>query len=89
MAENDQSNQRSGDEESYIESDHPEEKEFEFALSPAMAYNGIINYSTTQGRKMYSAATAKLSEDLFDCNADCNFLQFLLSATTLLLVILS
>ena len=70
MAENDQSNQRSGDEESYIESDHPEEKEFEFALSPAMAYNGIIDYSTTQGRKMYSAATAKLSEDLYDCNAE-------------------
>ena len=42
MAENDQSNQRSGDEESYIESDHHEEKEFEFALSPAMVYNGII-----------------------------------------------
>ena len=42
----------------------------EFALSPAMAHNGIIDYSTTQGRKMYSAATAKLSEDLYDCNAE-------------------
>ena len=35
-----------------------------------MAYNGIIDYSTTQGRKMYPAATAKLSEDLCDCNAE-------------------
>ena len=25
---------------------------------------------TTQGRKIYSAATAKLSEDLYDCNTE-------------------
>ena len=70
MAEKNQNIQGSGDDESYNASSHTEEKEFEFALSPAMAYNGIIDYSTTQGRKMYSAATAKLSEDLYDCNAE-------------------
>ena len=42
----------------------------EFTLSPAMAHTGIIDYFTTQGRKMYSAATAKLLEDLYDCNAE-------------------
>ena len=42
----------------------------EFALSPAMANNGIIDFSTVQGRKMYSSATSKLSEDLYDCNAE-------------------
>lgn len=41
-----------------------------FALSPAMANNGIIDFSTVQGRKMYSSATSKLSEDLYDCNAE-------------------
>ena len=41
-----------------------------FALTPATAVGGIIDYSTTQGRKMYASATAKLSEDLYDCNAE-------------------
>ena len=70
IAENDQNIQGSGDDESYNASSHTEEKEFEFDLPPAMAYNGIIDYSTTQGRKIYSAATAKLSEDLYDWNTE-------------------
>ena len=41
-----------------------------FSLSPAMAHHGIINYSTTAGRKMYSSAKARLSEDLYNCNSD-------------------
>ena len=40
-----------------------------FALTPATAIGGIIDYGTTQGRKLYAAATAKLSEDLYNCNA--------------------
>ena len=38
--------------------------------TPATAVGGIIDYSTTQGRKMYASATAKLSEDLYNCNAE-------------------
>ena len=41
-----------------------------FALTPAMAHEGIIDYTTARGRKMYAAATSKLSEDLYDCNAE-------------------
>ena len=41
-----------------------------FSLTPAMAHQGIIDYSVTSGRKMYSSATARLSEDLYDCNSD-------------------
>ena len=41
-----------------------------FSLTPATAVGGIIDYTTSAGRKLYSAATAKLEEDLFDCCAD-------------------
>ena len=41
-----------------------------FALTPAMAHEGIIDYTTARGRKMYAAATSKLSEDLYNCNAE-------------------
>ena len=41
-----------------------------FALTPATAVGGIIDYTTAAGRKLYSSATAKLEEDLFDCTAD-------------------
>lgn len=41
-----------------------------FALTPAAAVCGIIDYSTAAGRKLYAAATAKVEEDLFDCCAD-------------------
>ena len=42
----------------------------QFALTPAIAYEGIIDYKTTRGHKMYTSATAKLMEDLYDCNAE-------------------
>lgn len=41
-----------------------------FSLTPAMVHHGIIDYSVTSGRKMYSSATARLSDDLYDCNSD-------------------
>ena len=41
-----------------------------FSLTPATAVGGIIDYSTAAGLKLYTAATAKLEEDLFDCSAD-------------------
>ena len=41
-----------------------------FSLTPATAVGGIIDYSTSAGLKLYTAATAKLEEDLFDYSAD-------------------
>ena len=43
-----------------------------FALTPAQAYQGIIDYSTTEGRKLYESATRRLypSEEGFDCNPE-------------------
>ena len=41
-----------------------------FSLTPATVVSGIIDYTTSAGRKLYSAATTKLEEDLFDCCAD-------------------
>ena len=38
-----------------------------FALTPADAGAGIIDYSSTEGRKLYTRATTKLDEELFDC----------------------
>ena len=51
-------------------SDSEDAGNVQFALTPAMALDGIIDYKTTRGRKMYAAATTKLSEDLYDCNAE-------------------
>ena len=47
-----------------------------FSLTPARSIRGIIDYSTSSGRKLYEKATAKLEEDLFDCNAE-DFYSFL------------
>ena len=41
-----------------------------FALTPAMTRDGLVDYSTAQGRKLYDNATAKLDDELFDCNAE-------------------
>ena len=41
-----------------------------FSLTPAMAHQGIIDYFLTLGRNMYSSTTARLSEDLYNCNSD-------------------
>ena len=50
----------------------------QFSLTPATAVGGIIDYSTSAGLKLYTTATAKLEEDLFDCSA--NDLYFFLKA---------
>ena len=41
-----------------------------FSLTPATSIGGIIDYSTSMGRKLYSTAISKLEEDLFDCVAE-------------------
>ena len=41
-----------------------------FALTPATAIGGVIDYTTSTGRKLYSSATAKLEETAFDCVAE-------------------
>ena len=41
-----------------------------FSLTPATAVNGVIDYATATGRKLYSSATAKLEEDQFDCTPE-------------------
>ena len=41
-----------------------------FALTPYQAINGIIDYTTNEGRKYYERATAKLNDEGFDCQVD-------------------
>lgn len=41
-----------------------------FALAPGMATNQVIDYTTTAGQKVWEKATAKLSEELFDCDSE-------------------
>ena len=44
-----------------------------FALNPAAAVNGIIDFTTSEGRKLYSKATEKLQEELYDCSPEGMF----------------
>jgi hypothetical protein len=42
-----------------------------FSLAPALANGGVIDYSTSEGIKIYGAATSSLVEDpLFDCDSE-------------------
>jgi hypothetical protein len=41
-----------------------------FALTPAVAVIGVINYNTSEGQKLYASATAKLAEEQYDCKPD-------------------
>ena len=41
-----------------------------FASTPAVAITGVIDYTTNEGRKIYSSATAKLDEELYNCTPD-------------------
>ena len=41
-----------------------------FSLTPYTAVQGIIHFSTADGRKLYERATAPLSNDPFDCQPD-------------------
>jgi hypothetical protein len=40
-----------------------------FALSPELVDNGVIEYSTQRGVKLYQAATEKLQDNLFDVDS--------------------
>lgn len=40
-----------------------------FALSPALYDNGVIDYSTTAGQKLYKQGVEKLQEELFDVDS--------------------
>ena len=44
-----------------------EREEPQFALTPARHNMGILDYGTSEGIKVYRAATAKLSDEPFDC----------------------
>lgn len=52
------------------EMDAADEEATNFALYPGVAIEGIIDYSTTDGRKYFDRATAKVSEELFDANPE-------------------
>ena len=41
-----------------------------FALSPAMALGGLIDYTTDQGQKIFKQSIRKLSEEPFDFNTN-------------------
>ena len=47
-----------------------------FALTPAVALQGIIDFKSVEGRKLYETATNKLDEELYDCKPD-GLYQFL------------
>jgi len=51
-----------------------------FALSPAMAIPGIIDFASTTGKHIFRFATEKLDEELYDCKPD-GMVQFLQSLT--------
>jgi hypothetical protein len=51
-----------------------------FALSPAMAIPGIIDFQTRTGKDVFRFATEKLDEELYDCKPD-GMIQFLQSLT--------
>ena len=55
-----------------------EEDEVIFALTPAIAVQGVIDYKTNEGRKLYGSATYKLEDELYDCQPD-GLYQFLQS----------
>jgi hypothetical protein len=41
-----------------------------FALSPALAVAGIIDYRSREGRNLCSYATTKFDEELYDCKPE-------------------
>ena len=47
-----------------------------FALNPAQAITGIIDFTKDSNIKIYRKATSKLSKDMFDCVPE-DLLQFL------------
>jgi hypothetical protein len=49
-----------------------------FALTPAVAVTGVVDFKTREGQKLFQTATCKLEDELFDCDAD-SLHQFLKS----------
>ncbi len=49
-----------------------------FALTPAVAVTGVVDFKTREGQKLSQTATNKLEDELFDCDAECLY-QFLKS----------
>jgi hypothetical protein len=56
-------------------------EEFPFALTPAIAIEGIVNFATRGGVRLYTSASQKLEEDQYDCKPE-GLYQFLQSLTS-------
>lgn len=52
-----------------------------FGLTPGLATQGIIDYTTKAGASLYRSATQKVSEELYDCSPD-DFYQFIQKVKT-------
>jgi hypothetical protein len=50
-----------------------------FALSPAMAVPGIIDFTSRIGKDVFQFSTEKLDEELYDCHPD-GMIQFLVQS---------
>jgi hypothetical protein len=51
-------------------------EEFPFALTPAIAIEGIVNFATREGVRLYTSASQKLEEEQYDCKPE-GLYQFL------------
>jgi hypothetical protein len=51
-----------------------------FALTPAVAVQGVVDLTTNVGRKLYESATKKVAEELYDCKPE-GLYQFLQSVS--------
>ena len=47
-----------------------------FALTPSAAIQGVIDFRTAEGRKLYERATARLGEIPYDCTPE-NLFRFI------------
>jgi hypothetical protein len=47
-----------------------------FALTPAVAVQGAIDYTTNKGQTLYTSVMYKLDKELYDCKPD-GLYQFL------------
>jgi hypothetical protein len=41
-----------------------------FALTPAVAVTGVVDFKTREGQKLFQTATHKLEDEPFECDAD-------------------
>ena len=73
-AQEDESSQGSDEQEEEQEEEHFQDAQqkagFVFALTPATASTGPIDYSQSEGRKLYSKGSDKLSDELFELTPD-------------------